>query len=90
MIIITCLFPSDLFAEYDDDLVENTDVTIKDKDKDDAQYAASVSSESKMLNYVAPSIDAPALQDQIVLLKGPDKGREGVVLWISKGRRLRV
>ena len=33
----------------------------------------------------APSIEAPRLQDEVILLKGPDKGRCGSVLWISKG-----
>lgn len=40
------------------------------------------------LNYIAPSIEAPTLQDDIVMIKGPDKGRNGVVLWIAKGDNL--
>ena len=44
--------------------------------------------EFNKLSYIAPSIEAPGLQDDIILLKGPDKGREGQVLWISKGNSL--
>lgn len=44
----------------------------------------SIESDSK-LSYIAPSIEAPGLTDEILLLRGPDKGRKGTVLWISKG-----
>ena len=44
----------------------------------------SIESDSK-LSFIAPSIEAPGLTDEIVLLRGPDKGRKGTVLWISKG-----
>lgn len=69
----------DLFVEYERDRVENTE---KEYAKEFAQF--NMPSGDK-LNYVAPSIEAPGLQDDIVLLKGPDKGRLGKVLWISKG-----
>jgi solute carrier family 25 S-adenosylmethionine transporter 26 len=36
-------------------------------------------------SYIAPGIDAPAINDEVVVLNGPDKGRTGSVLWISKG-----
>lgn len=42
--------------------------------------------DSSKLNYIAPSIEAPSLQDEVILLKGPDKGRIGTVLWIAKGK----
>jgi hypothetical protein len=45
-------------------------------------------SNPKQLNYIAPSIEAPGLEDEVVLLKGPDKGRKGVVLWIFKDETL--
>lgn len=69
----------DLFVEYERDRIENTE---KEYAKELAQF--SLQSGDK-LNYVAPSIEAPGLKDDIILLKGPDKGREGKVLWISKG-----
>ena len=46
--------------------------------------AAGYYSNPQQLSYIAPSIEAPGLQDEVVLLKGPDKGRVGVVLWIFK------
>lgn len=36
-------------------------------------------------SYIAPGIEAPAISDKVVVLIGPDKGRTGSVLWISKG-----
>ena len=70
----------DLYLEYDEVDIENTE----------AAYGNEVYAElaKSKLNYVAPSLEAPGLQDEIVLLKGPDKGRKGTVLWISKGERL--
>ena len=72
----------DLYLEYDEVDVENTE----------AAYGNEVYAElaKSKLNYVAPSLEAPGLQDEIVLLKGPDKGRKGTVLWISKGERLQA
>ena len=63
--------------EYDEVDIENTE----------RAYGNEVYAElaKTKLSYVAPSLEAPGLQDEIVLLKGPDKGRKGVVLWISKG-----
>lgn len=70
----------DLYLEYDEVDFENTEIAYRNP-----VYAEL----SKMkLNYVAPSLDAPGLQDEIILLKGPDKGRKGTVLWISKGETL--
>ena len=70
----------DLYLEYDEVDIENTE----------AAYGNEVYAElaKSKLSYVAPSLEAPGLQDEIVLLKGPDKGRKGTVLWISKGERL--
>ena len=70
----------DLYLEYDEVDFENTEIAYRNP-----EYAEL--SKTK-LNYVAPSLEAPGLQDDIVLLKGPDKGRKGTVLWISKGGTL--
>ena len=43
---------------------------------------------SSKLSYIAPSIEAPGLQDDVVLVQGPDKGRKGTVLWIGKGQNM--
>ena len=42
------------------------------------------------LSYIAPSIEAPSLQDEVIMLKGPDKGRKGTVLWIAKGNNVEL
>lgn len=42
------------------------------------------------LGYIAPGIDAPGIRDNIVLLQGPDKGRKGTVLWITKGEKTQI
>jgi hypothetical protein len=73
----------DLFVEYDKDQKENTDKSTYAYS--DGNYDAM--SRTK-LSYVAPSIEAPGLEDDIVLVKGPDKGRKGQVLWISKGENI--
>lgn len=39
-------------------------------------------------SYIAPGIESPGINDEVVVLKGPDKGRRGTVLWISKGATL--
>jgi solute carrier family 25 (mitochondrial S-adenosylmethionine transporter), member 26 len=39
-------------------------------------------------SYIAPGIESPGINDEVVVLKGPDKGRTGTVLWISKGATL--
>lgn len=68
----------DLYLDYDGLDEKNTD----------SYYGSSSDSTLQngfaRLNYIAPSIEAPGLQDEVVLLKGPDKGRTGVVLWIFK------
>lgn len=48
-------------------------------------YLGAESVAASKLSYIAPSIEAPALEDEVVMLKGPDKGRVGTVLWIAKG-----
>lgn len=50
-------------------------------------FATRPGSASQQLNYIAPSIEAPGLQDEVVLLRGPDKGRKGIVLWIFKDEK---
>ena len=67
----------DLYLEYDEVDYENTEAAYRNP-----VYAELAKTK---LNYVAPSLEAPGLQDEIILLKGPDKGRKGTVLWISKG-----
>lgn len=61
-----------------------------DRENTEAAYGNQVYAElaKTKLSYVAPSLEAPGLQDDVVLLKGPDKGRTGKVLWISKGEKL--
>jgi solute carrier family 25 S-adenosylmethionine transporter 26 len=39
-------------------------------------------------SYIAPGIESPGINDEVVVLTGPDKGRTGYVLWISKGATL--
>ena len=70
----------DLYLEYDEVDFENTEAAYRNP-----VYAELAKTK---LNYVAPSLEAPGLQDEIILLKGPDKGRKGTVLWISKGETL--
>ena len=74
----------DLYVLYDRDDPSNTEQAKKAflKGLQDGAYRGP---SSAALQYIAPSIEAPRLQDEIVLLKGPDKGQRGQVLWISKG-----
>lgn len=72
----------DLYTEYEPDNTIAIDIYKK-------KLASDLTGSNRLkdgkLNYIAPSIEAPGLQDEIILLKGPDKGRKGQVLWISKG-----
>lgn len=68
----------DLFDQYDADRSENTDSYYGNKYDELSQ---------SQFSFIAPSIEAPGLQDEIVLTKGPDKGRVGTMLWISKGEQ---
>ena len=69
----THTFPSklegDLYERYEEDDEENTEAFARKfgMDFDDVS--------NLKLSYIAPSIEAPRLQDEVVLLKGPDKGR---------------
>jgi len=69
----------DLYERYEDD----GDDAMAGKATYGPDYFDDLS--SMRLSYVAPSIEAPGLQDDVVLLKGPDKARKGVVLWVFKG-----
>lgn len=69
----------DLYSEYEGNM-ENTDAYY-DRQSNMLSYT------NPTLNFIAPSIEAPGLQDEVVLLKGPDKGRIGVVLWIFKDEK---
>lgn len=76
----------DLYVEYEPDNTISIDVYKK-------KLASDLTGVNPLkdgkLNYIAPSIEAPGLQDEIILLRGPDKGRKGQVLWISKGDSIR-
>jgi hypothetical protein len=76
----------DLYREYDvNDQILDPPNLLQDREK----YLEEKNSIPK-LSYIAPSIEAPSLQDEVVLLKGPDKGRKGVVLWIAKGDNVEI
>ena len=75
----------DLYSTYEGEIFENTDAWARrDVGMINSAELKEASSGSSQLNYIAPSIEAPGLQDEVVLLKGPDKGRIGIVLWIFK------
>jgi hypothetical protein len=61
----------DLFIDYDPD---------GGLDGQKFSVAGNLDELSNKLNYVAPSIEAPGIQDNIVVVKGPDEGREGGVM----------
>ena len=69
----------DLYLDYDGIDEKNTDSYYGSSSDSTLQNGFAA-----RLNYIAPSIEAPGLQDEVVLLKGPDEGRKGVVLWIFK------
>lgn len=74
----------DLYEKYDDYQRESNM-------KDGSYYGSrfdSANDVSSKLSYIAPSIEAPSLQDEVVMLIGPDKGKIGTVLWITKGGNL--
>ena len=70
----------DLFIEYDDEQLFKSTGGAGFESNDYDELAGGTT-----LNYVAPSIEAAGLEDEVVLLQGGDKGQTGIVLWISKG-----
>ena len=58
-----------MYERYEEDDEENTEAYAK-------RYGMDFDDVSNLkLSYIAPSIEAPRLQDEVILLKGPDKGR---------------
>jgi len=78
----------DLYENYEDVERANTEAGFLKSyfsDQTGGQKLLGMEMKQGGMSYIAPSIEAPGLQDEVVLLKGPDKGRTGIVLWITKG-----
>jgi len=67
----------DLYKSYDPDAGTSSSSNSNSYYGSKFDYAAG--DVSSKLSFIAPSIEAPSLQDEIILLKGPDKGKTGIV-----------
>jgi hypothetical protein len=70
----------DLYKSYDPDAASSSSSSSSSNSYYGSKFDYAAGDVSSKLSFIAPSIEAPSLQDEIILLKGPDKGKIGIAL----------